>query len=189
MTIKALELALGGEYPTFRLESHRGSIRLPSNDGAPQPHAVRSRPGDVEGPFDGRQCAAPCSSFPKRPSNCCSRRRSSAGHARAILSIPYEGRATEAHPQAGGGKAVRFEGSRGNRALCLLGKKSAMTPRPRSASRRRRSFKTVAKALRDVLHTPVRVEAVLAARTRLRLSSKDEEELERLFEELIAAAS
>lgn len=51
-----------------------------------------------------------------------------------------------------------------------------------------KTFKTVARALRDVLGTNVKVKSV-QGKNKIEIEFKDEEDLERLFEELIAAAS
>ena len=51
-----------------------------------------------------------------------------------------------------------------------------------------KAFKTVAKALKDVLNTNVKVKSV-QGKNKIEIEFKDEEDLERLFEELIAAAS
>ena len=50
------------------------------------------------------------------------------------------------------------------------------------------SFKTVAKALREVLNTNVRVKSS-KGKNKIEIEFKDESDLERLFEELIASAS
>ena len=107
-----------------------------------------------------------------------------AGHARAILSIPSkEGRLKLTQKLVEEKLSVRETEAI---ARLLAGKKS-----PESAQTRQptpKSFKTVAKALRDVLHTNVRVKTV-QGKNKIEIEFKDEEELEKLFEELIASTS
>ena len=107
-----------------------------------------------------------------------------AGHARAILSIPSkEGRLKLTQKLVEEKLSVRETEAI---ARLLAGKKS-----PESAQTRQptpKSFKSVAKALRDVLHTNVRVKTV-QGKNKIEIEFKDEEELEKLFEELIASTS
>ncbi len=107
-----------------------------------------------------------------------------AGHARAILSIPSkEGRQKLTEKLVEGKLTVReaeaiarlFSGKASNED------KTTRQPVPKS-------FKTVARALRDVLHTNVKVKSA-QGKNKIEIEFKDEEELERLFEELIASTS
>lgn len=107
-----------------------------------------------------------------------------AGHARAILSIPSkEGRQKLTEKLVEGKLTVReaeaiarlFSGK------TISGDNVTRQPVPKS-------FKTVARALRDVLHTNVKVKSV-QGKNKIEIEFKDEEELERLFEELIASTS
>ena len=107
-----------------------------------------------------------------------------AGHARAILSIPTkEGRLKLTEKLVEDKLSVREA-----EALArLLSRKkegegtSSRQPVPQS-------FKTVAKALREVLNTNVRVKSS-KGKNKIEIEFKDESDLERLFEELIASAS
>ncbi|WP_241156448.1 MULTISPECIES: ParB/RepB/Spo0J family partition protein [unclassified Adlercreutzia] len=107
-----------------------------------------------------------------------------AGHARAILSIPsQEGRQTLTNKLMEMKMSVR---EAENLARLLSGKPSegsttARQPLPKA-------YKSVAKALREVLNTNVRVKSV-KGKNKIEIEFKDEEELERLFEELIASVS
>ncbi len=107
-----------------------------------------------------------------------------AGHARAILSIPSkEGRQKLTEKLVEGKLTVReaeaiarlFSGK------TISGDNVTRQPVPKS-------FKTVARALRDVLHTNVKVKSA-QGKNKIEIEFKDEEELERLFEELIASTS
>lgn len=106
-----------------------------------------------------------------------------AGHARAILSIPSaEGR------QKLTAKLVEEKLSvRETEAIARLmsGKKdpSARTSRTPSPA----SFKKVAKTLRDVLHTNVKVKTV-QGKNKIEIEFKDEEDLQRLFNEITSSA-
>lgn len=108
----------------------------------------------------------------------------SAGHARAILSIPSkEGREKLTEKLVSDKLSVR---EAENLARLLSGKKdgeevSSRQPLPPT-------YKTVAKALRDVLHTNVRVKSS-KGKNKIEIEFKDEADLERLFEELIASVS
>ena len=107
-----------------------------------------------------------------------------AGHARAILSIPSkEGRLKLTQKLVEEKLSVRETEAI---ARLLAGKKSADSAQMRQSTPK--SFKTVAKALRDVLHTNVRVKTV-QGKNKIEIEFKDEEELEKLFEELIASTS
>ena len=107
-----------------------------------------------------------------------------AGHARAILSIPTkEGRLKLTEKLVEDKLSVREAEAL---ARLLSGKKegegtSSRQPVPQS-------FKTVAKALREVLNTNVRVKSS-NGKNKIEIEFKDESDLERLFEELIASAS
>ena len=107
-----------------------------------------------------------------------------AGHARAILSIPTkEGRLKLTEKLVEDKLSVREAEAL---ARLLSGKKegegtSSRQPVPQS-------FKTVAKALREVLNTNVRVKSS-KGKNKIEIEFKDESDLERLFEELIASAS
>lgn len=106
-----------------------------------------------------------------------------AGHARAILSVPTaEGR------QKLTAKLVEEKLSvRETEAIARLmaGKKdpSARTSRTPSPA----SFKKVAKTLRDVLHTNVKVKTV-QGKNKIEIEFKDEDDLQRLFNEITASA-
>ena len=106
-----------------------------------------------------------------------------AGHARAILSIPTkEGRQKLTEKLVTDKLTVReaeaiarlFSGKKSDAA-------SAKTPIPKT-------YKTVARALKDVLNTNVRVKSV-KGKNKIEIEFKDEDDLERLFEELIASVS
>lgn len=108
----------------------------------------------------------------------------SAGHARAILSIPSkEGRLKLTQKLVEEKLSVREAEAI---ARLLAGKKSSDTAQVRQPTPK--SFKTVAKALRDVLHTNVRVKTV-QGKNKIEIEFKDEDELAKLFEELIASTS
>lgn len=106
-----------------------------------------------------------------------------AGHARAILSVPTkEGRETLANKLTEDKLSVR---EAENLAHLLSGK-------PSDSSRQRESippiYKSVAKALKDVLQTNVRVKSS-KGKNKIEIEFSDEADLERLFEELIAYVS
>ena len=107
-----------------------------------------------------------------------------AGHARAILSIPTkEGRQKLAERMVEEKLSVREAEML---ARLLSGQKSdeekpARTPVPLS-------FKKVAKALREVLNTNVKVKSS-KGKNKIEIEFQDESDLERLFEELIASVS
>ncbi|MEG0302131.1 MAG: ParB/RepB/Spo0J family partition protein [Gordonibacter sp.] len=107
-----------------------------------------------------------------------------AGHARAILSIPSKEDRTKLTQ-----KLVEEKLSvRETEAIARLfaGKKAAGATPSRQPTPK--SFKTVAKALREVLHTNVKVKTV-QGKNKIEIEFKDEEELEKLFEELLASIS
>ncbi len=107
-----------------------------------------------------------------------------AGHARAILSIPSkEGRQKLTQKLVEEKLSVREAEAI---ARLLAGKKASDSSQSRQPTPK--SFKTVAKALRDVLHTNVRVKTV-QGKNKIEIEFKDEEELEKLFEELLASTS
>ena len=107
-----------------------------------------------------------------------------AGHARAILSIPSkEGRLKLTQKLVEEKLSVREAEAI---ARLLAGKKNTDSLQSRPPTPK--SFKTVAKALRDVLHTNVRVKTV-QGKNKIEIEFKDEEELEKLFEELMASTS
>ena len=107
-----------------------------------------------------------------------------AGHARAILSIPSkEGRLKLTEKLMEEKISVREAEAL---ARLLSGKKNEG-----SASSRQpipQSYKTVAKTLREVLKTNVRVKSS-KGKNKIEIEFKDESDLERLFEELISSAS
>lgn len=107
-----------------------------------------------------------------------------AGHARAILSIPSkDGRLKLTQKLAEEKLSVRETEAI---ARLLAGKKGMDASQVRQPTPK--LFKTVAKALRDVLQTNVRVKTV-QGKNKIEIEFKDEEELEKLFEELVASAS
>ncbi|MDO4289860.1 MAG: ParB/RepB/Spo0J family partition protein [Eggerthellaceae bacterium] len=106
-----------------------------------------------------------------------------AGHARAILSVPTkEGRETLANKLTEDKLSVR---EAENLAHLLSGK-------PSDGSRQREPippmYKSVAKALKDVLKTNVRVKSS-KGKNKIEIEFNDEADLERLFEELLAYVS
>ncbi len=107
-----------------------------------------------------------------------------AGHARAILSIPTaEGRNTLTKKLLETKMTVRETESL---ARLLSGRKddapaSAKEPTPAS-------FKKVAKTLKEILHTNVKVKSS-KGKNKIEIEFTDEEDLHRLFEEIIASAS
>ena len=106
-----------------------------------------------------------------------------AGHARAILSIPTkEGRQKLTSKLVEEKLSVR-EAEAIARLLSNSGNNSTRTKEPVP-----KTFKTVARALKDVLHTNVKVKSS-HGKNKIEIEFKDEEDLERLFEELIAAVS
>lgn len=107
----------------------------------------------------------------------------SAGHARAILSIPTkEGRQKLTDKLVAEKLTVR----EAEAIARLFSGKRSDTPTKKEPLPK--TYKTVAKALKDVLHTPVKVKSS-NGKNKIEIEFQDEEDLERLFEELIAAAS
>lgn len=107
-----------------------------------------------------------------------------AGHARAILSVPSkEGRQTLTNKLVDTKLSVR---EAENLANLLSNKPAEGAPNPRQPTPK--AYKSVAKALREILNTNVRVKSV-RGKNKIEIEFKDEEELERLFEELIASVS
>lgn len=105
-----------------------------------------------------------------------------AGHARAILSIPTaEGRKKLTEKLLNEKLSVRETEAI---ARLMAGKKDAESSSPRVPTPA--SFKKVAKTLRDVLHTNVRVKTV-QGKNKIEIEFKDEEDLQRLFNEIIAS--
>ncbi len=106
-----------------------------------------------------------------------------AGHARAILSIPTkEGRQKLTDRLVEEKLSVR-EAEAMARLLANSGKGAAHKREPLPAT-----YKTVARALKDILQTNVKVKTA-NGKNKIEIEFKDEEDLQRLFEELIAAAS
>lgn len=105
-----------------------------------------------------------------------------AGHARAILSVPTsEGRQKLTAKLMEEKLSVRETEAI---ARLLAGKKNAAASGTRTPTPS--SFKKVAKTLRDVLHTNVKVKTV-QGKNKIEIEFKDEEELQRLFNEIVAA--
>ena len=106
-----------------------------------------------------------------------------AGHARAILSIPTkEGRQKLTNKLVEEKLTVR----EAEAIARLFSSKRSDTARMKEPVPK--TFKTVARALKDVLNTNVKVKSS-HGKNKIEIEFKDEEDLERLFEELIAAAS
>ena len=108
-----------------------------------------------------------------------------AGHARAILSIPsQDGREKLADRMVDEKLSVR-------EAEMLARLLSGHKEEGEDKSQRQPvplSFKKVAKALREVLNTNVRIKSS-KGKNKIEIEFKDESDLERLFEELIASVS
>ena len=99
-----------------------------------------------------------------------------AGHARAILSIPTkEGRRKLTDKLVEGTLSVREAESI---ARLLSGNKKKEESKPREAQPK--SYKTVARSLRDNLGTDVKIRTV-AGKNKIEIGFKDEADLERLF--------
>ena len=108
----------------------------------------------------------------------------SAGHARAILSIPSkDGRKKITEKLIEQKLSVRETEAI---ARLLSGKKSSDSPSKREPISP--TYKKVAKALREVLNTNVKVKST-NGRNKIEIEFKDEADLERVFEELIASTS
>ena len=106
----------------------------------------------------------------------------SAGHARAILSIPSnEGRKRLTERMVKEKISVR-EAETIARLFAGAKKKEETPERPPVP----KSYKVVARALCDVLQTNVRVK-VVQGKNKIEIEFKDEEELERLFDIMTAA--
>lgn len=104
-----------------------------------------------------------------------------AGHARAILSVPtQEGRTSLTNKIVENDMTVR---EAENLARLLSGKKesSAAQRAPMPAV-----YKSVAKTLRDTLHTNVRVKSS-KGKNKIEIEFKDEDDLQRLFNEIIGS--
>lgn len=102
-----------------------------------------------------------------------------AGHARAILSIPdKEGRAKLTHKLKEEKLSVRETEAI---ARLLAGKKEK---KPAEKSQTPKSYKTVARSLRDALQTDVRIRST-QGKNKIEISFKDEADLERLYRLLL----
>ncbi len=105
-----------------------------------------------------------------------------AGHARAILSVPTaEGRASLTNKIVENGLTVR---EAENLARLLSGKKESSTAAPRPATPP--VFKSVAKTLRETLKTNVRVKSS-KGKNKIEIEFKDEEDLQRLIHEILGS--
>ena len=104
-----------------------------------------------------------------------------AGHARAILSVPTpEGRAKLTEKLVNEQLSVRETEAI---ARLMSGKKdSKPVERPKTP----KSYKTVARSLRNALETDVRVKSV-KGKNKIEISFKDEADLERLFRIITSA--
>lgn len=104
------------------------------------------------------------------------------GHARAILSIQSaEGREKLTEKLAEKKLSVRETESLARLMTMKPGDRAAKEPLPQT-------FRQVAKALKDVLKTPVKVKSV-NGKNKIEIEFSDEEDLRRVFEELIASVS
>lgn len=103
----------------------------------------------------------------------------SAGHARAILSIPSKGGRQKLTEKLVEEKLSVREAEA--IARLLAGKRSVEGPTSRQPTPK--SFKTVARALRNTLSANVRVKTV-QGKNKIEIEFKDEQDLERLFEKL-----
>ena len=105
-----------------------------------------------------------------------------AGHARAILSVPtQEGRATLTQKIVDSNMTVR---EAENLARLISGKKeSSSAPRPATPP----VYKSVAKTLRETLRANVRVKSS-KGKNKIEIEFKDEEDLQRLFNEIVGAS-
>ncbi len=105
-----------------------------------------------------------------------------AGHARAILSVPSQ----EGRLKLTGKLMEKKMSVRETEALAqLLSGKSKQQSNARATVPS--SYKTVAKALRDVLKTNVKVKSS-QGKNKIEIEFKDEDDLERLFKDLIASS-
>ena len=104
-----------------------------------------------------------------------------AGHARAILSIPTkEGRLKLTEKLASEKMSVRDAEAYARLLSGSQNGKPTRTPTPKS-------YKTVAKTLKDVLGTNVRVRSA-NGKNKIEIEFKDEEDLQRLFEQITAGS-
>ena len=102
----------------------------------------------------------------------------SAGHARAILSIPTdEGRALLVKKLSEGDMSVR---EAENLAKLYSGRNTEPPKRPATPA----SFKKVAKGLREAFGTPVRVKTA-GGKNKIEIEFKDETELQELFKKMV----
>lgn len=107
-----------------------------------------------------------------------------AGHARAILSIPSkEGRQKLTEKLMSEKISVREAEAI---ARLLAGRKDPKAASPRQPTPK--SFKKVARALRNSLNTNVRVKTV-QGKNKIEIEFKDEDDLARIFDELTSASS
>lgn len=105
-----------------------------------------------------------------------------AGHARAILSLQSKDAREKLTEKLKEKKLTVRETESLARLMSIKpGEKSAKEPLPQT-------YKTVAKALKDVLKTPVKVKSS-NGKNKIEIDFKDEGDLRRLFEELIATVS
>lgn len=103
-----------------------------------------------------------------------------AGHARAILSVPTpEGRLSLTQKIVDNGLNVR---EAENLARLMSGKKDSVPSAPRASVPA--VYKSVAKTLRETLNTNVRVKSS-KGKNKIEIEFKDEEDLHRLFNELL----
>lgn len=102
-----------------------------------------------------------------------------AGHARAILAVPtQEGRSSLTAKITEGNLTVR---EAENLARLLSGKKeSSTTKRPAAPA----VYKTVAKTLKEVLGTNVKIKSS-NGKNKIEIEFSDEEDLQRLFNEIV----
>lgn len=101
-----------------------------------------------------------------------------AGHARAILAVPYEdARIRLAEKVVAEGLSVR---ATENLAPLFSAGETPMTPRPTTPQ----SFKKAARVLRQVFNTNVRVKSS-RGKNKIEIEFKDEEELSRILGEMI----
>lgn len=105
-----------------------------------------------------------------------------AGHARAILSLQSKDAREKLTEKLKEKKLTVRETESLARLMSIKpGEKSVKEPLPQT-------YKTVAKALKDVLKTPVKVKSS-NGKNKIEIEFKDEGDLRRLFEELIATVS
>lgn len=105
-----------------------------------------------------------------------------AGHARAILSVPStEGREKLTEKLQEKKLSVRETESLARLMSMKPGERKAKEPVPQT-------YRQVAKALKDVLKTPVKVKSS-NGKNRIEIEFTDEDDLRRLFDELIATVS